>query len=151
MKKSTLILIAIAYIASIVIISMFGMRAIIYNEVIPVTKVECLNQTDEKTKVTIGKDGIKTISVLYDQPGDPNTLTGTMIQLDWRVSPDNATKKGVTFIYDETQKNITFVKDKSGNDLGLILFSGPVAPTKIRIMATDGSRVYTEVRIWAKY
>ena len=149
MKKSTLILIAIAYIASIVIISLFGMKAVIYNEVIPVTRIDCLNETDDKTTVTIANDGLKLITVKYDQPGDANDLTGTMIQLVWRVTPDNATKKSVKFVYNESRKNMTFVKDKSGNDLGLILFSGKVPPTKIKIMATDGTRVYTEVWVWA--
>ena len=51
MKKSTLIMIAIVYIASIVLISLFGMKSVVYNEVIPVTKIECLNETDSKTEV----------------------------------------------------------------------------------------------------
>ena len=148
MKKSILVLIVIAYIASIVIISVFGMKAVIYNEVIPVTKVECLNESDDKTTVKYSSDGIKRIEIQYDEPGDPNDLTGTMIQLVWRVTPDNATKKEVTFVYDETLENLTFVK-RDGKDLGLILFSGKVY-AKIKIMATDGSRVYTEVIVWAK-
>ena len=51
MKKSTLVVIAIIYVASIVIISLFGMKAVVYNEVIPVTQIECLNQTDSNSEV----------------------------------------------------------------------------------------------------
>ena len=129
--------------------SVFGMKAVVYNEVIPLTKIECLNETDERTTVKIGSDGIKRIIVNYDQPGDVNSLTGTMIQLLWRVTPDNSTRKNVRFVYDETLENLTFVKDSSGNDLGLILFTGKCY-TNVKIMATDGSRVYTEVIVWAK-
>ena len=43
MKKSTLIVIAIIYIASIVVISVFGLKMVIWDVVIPVKSIECLN------------------------------------------------------------------------------------------------------------
>lgn len=148
MKKSTLILIAIVYVASIVIISIFGMKTVIYNEVIPVTKVECLNETDDKTVVDFDENGNKRIRVKFTEPGDAEKLTGTMVQLSWRVTPDDASKKDVQFIYNENLTRVTFVKDENGRDLGLILFSG-VTYFSIRIMSTDGSRVYTDIVVWA--
>lgn len=148
MKKSTLILITIVYVASIVVISIFGMKTVIYNEVIPVTKVECLNETDERTFVDFDENGNKRIRVQFTEPGDAENLTGTMIQLSWRVTPDDASKKDVQFIYNENLTRVTFVKDDNGRDLGLILFSG-ITYFSIRIMATDGSRVYTDIVVWA--
>lgn len=146
MKKSTLTIILVIYFASIVVISVFGMRAIIYTEVVPVQKVECLNETDENVSVQI-QDGKKVIKVKYTTPGNEQTLSGTMVQLFWRVTPDNATDKKVEFVYAENPR-VKFVEDAAGNQLGLILFSGKVV-LNVRIMATDGSRAYTDIVVWA--
>ena len=39
MKKATLIIIGVIYIASIVLISVFGLKSVIYEEKIPVTHI----------------------------------------------------------------------------------------------------------------
>lgn len=147
MKKATMIVIFALYLGSIVLISFFGMRAKVYEEIIPVTSIECLNESDDNTTVTM-EDGVKTIKIKYDEPGNVDTLTGTMVQLLWKVSPDNATNKGVQFIYNEELKNVTFVKDGDGNELGLLLFTGKCY-LNLTIMATDGSRVTTKIVVWA--
>ena len=146
MKKSTLIMIAIVYIASIVVISIFGMKSVVYNEVIPVTKIECLNVTDDKTEVEYDGD-TKVISVQYKKPGNAENLTGTMVQLSWRVLPDNASNKKVKFVYNQTTR-AEFVKDEAGNEVGLILFTGKVV-LNIKIMSTDGTQVFEEIVVWA--
>lgn len=147
MKKATMILIGIVYLASIVIISIFGMKSVVYNEIIPVSKIECLNETDSKSEVT-DSGNKKIIKVKYTTPGNAETLTGTMVQLSWRVLPDNATTKNVKFIYDETLTRVKFIKDEKGNELGLILFTGK-SMFDVRIMSTDGTRIYQDVTIWA--
>lgn len=146
MKKSTLVVIAIVYVASIVLISLFGMKAVVYNEVIPVTAIECLNETDSQTEVYYSQD-MKIIKVQFTEPGNADTLTGTMVQLIQRVLPDNASKKAVKYSYTEND-NVEFVKGEDGRDLGLVLIKGRVV-LKVKIMATDGSKIYTEVVIWA--
>ena len=147
MKKTTMILIGIIYVASIVIISIFGLKSVVYNEVIPVTEITCLNETDEKTEVSV-QNGQKIIKIKYTEPGDEETLTGTMVQLSWRTLPDNASNKDVKFVYNTSQDVATFIKDEQGKELGLILFTGKVM-LNIKIMATDGSKVYTDVIVWA--
>ena len=146
MKKSTLIMIAIVYIASIVVISIFGMKSVVYNEVIPVTKIECLNQSDDKTQVEYDGD-IKVISVEYKKPGNAENLTGTMVQLSWRVLPDNASNKKVKFVRNQNSR-AEFVKDEAGNEVGLILFTGKVV-LNIKIMSTDGTQIFDEIVVWA--
>ncbi len=146
MKKSILVVIAIIYIASIVIISLFGMKAVVYNEIIPVTKIECLNETDSNNEVYYSGD-LKVIKVKYTTPGNAETLKGTMVQLIHRVLPDNATNKKVKYVYTENN-SVEFVKGEDGRDLGLVLIKGLVV-LKVKIMATDGSKLYTEVVIWA--
>lgn len=146
MKKSTLIMIAIVYIASIVLISLFGMKAVVYNEVIPVTKIECLNETDSKTEVYYSGD-MKVIKVKFTEAGNAETLKGTMVQLTYRVLPDNASNKNIKYVYTENSR-VEFVKGEDGREVGLVLIKGQVV-LKVKIMAMDGSKVYTEVVIWA--
>ncbi len=148
MKKTTMIMIGIIYVASIVIISIFGLKSVVYNEVIPVTQIMCLNETDEKTSVTTDFEGKKIIKIKYTEPGNEESLTGTMVQLSWRTLPDDASNKDVKFVYNTTLTNAKFIKDEKGKELGLILFTGKVM-LNIRIMATDGSKVYTDVIVWA--
>lgn len=148
MSKSTVIMIIVVYVASIFAISFFGMRAIVFDERFPVTKVECINTTDDKVTVT-ESNGTKILNVPFTTPGVINAYgnaEGTYLQLYWRVYPDNATEKSVRFVYDTTLTRFEFVKDAEGNELGLILFNGPTL-FSLRIMATDGTRVYDEVWI----
>lgn len=145
MKKTSLILIAIIYIASIVMISVFGMSTVVYNEVIPVTSIECINQTDNKSTV-IEKDGIKQIKIKFTEAGNAEDLSGTLLQLEWRVLPDNATNKSVKFIYNKNRTDVEFATDEAGNELGLLLFKKKTFLT-LRIMATDGTGVYTDIEI----
>lgn len=146
MNKVTLILISIIYVASIVVISIFGLKVVVYNEVIPVTEISCINETDSRANVWYNDDGKKVIEVIYTEPGNAETMTGTMLQLEWRVLPDNASTKEVKFIVNKSER-VFFVKDGAGNDIGLLLFTGPVM-LNIGIKATDGSSIYTEVIVW---
>ena len=115
MKKSTLIVIGIIYIASIVIISVFGLKAVVWDVVTPVTAIECLNETDDKCTVT-EEDGKKFIKIKFDEPGklENGVPTGTMLQLYWRVLPDNATNKEVRFVYNTELTRVNFIKNNDG-------------------------------------
>lgn len=141
MKKSSIILISIVYIASIVFISVFGLRSVVYNEVIPVQKVECINETANGVTVGQTSTGIKTIIVNFGQSSN-KTLT-----LEWRVLPDNASNKNVQFVYDSNSA-FEFLKDEQGKEIGQIVFKKSVITT-VKIMAEDGSKVFTEIRIRA--
>ena len=147
MKKATLLLIAIVYIASIVLVSVFGMRSVVFKEVVMVSEIQCLNTTRDGIEVE-EQAGKKIIKVKFEEAANVENLTGTMVQIEWRVLPDNATNKKVKFVYDTNITRATFVKDENGEDLGLILFSGKVM-INVKIMANDGSRIYTEIVVWA--
>ena len=148
MKKSTLIVIGIIYIASIVIISVFGLKAVVWDVVTPVTAIECLNETDDKSTVTM-EDGKKFIEIKFDKPGklENGVPTGTMLQLYWRVLPDNATNKEVRFVYNTELTRANFIKNDDGTELGLILFSGKIK-FDLSIVSTDGTRVVEDIIIW---
>ncbi len=148
MKKSTLIIILIIYIASIAVINFFGMTAKVYNEIINVTKVECINETNDRVEVKINSEGKKILKVKYEEPANEENLTGTMLQLAWHVYPDNATKKDVQFVFNRNNDHVKFYKDEKGRETGLILFTGK-AMLDVKIMSTDGTKTYTTVLVWA--
>lgn len=145
MRKINLIVTGIIFVAAVVLISVFGMRIVVYNGIVPVTKVECINQTNDKVTVEIDSYG-KLIRVPFTTPGDEATLSGTMLQLEYRVYPDNATTKKVKYVYNRDLTSVKMITDEKGEELGLLLFSAPCYLT-VKIMSTDGSELYDEVAI----
>lgn len=147
MKKSTVILIAIVYVASIVIVSIFGLKAKIYSEVIPVTAIECQNTTTKDIVVeddygkTIIYAKLKTDDLDYIETEDGSIVGGTMIEIKYRVLPDNASNKKVKYVYREEYDNglIHFQKGAP-----VVLFTEAGIFT-IKVMATDGTQKYTEI------
>ena len=147
MKKSTIMFIVVIYIASITIISLFGMKMSVYNEFIPVTSILCLNETEDGVEV-INSNHSTILKTKFEEPYDKATQTGTMIQLYWRVEPDNASVKNVKFIYDENNSRVEFYQTEDGEYTGLVLFYKK-SMIDVKIMSTDGRRVYKEVTLWA--
>ena len=152
MKKATLIIIGVIYIASIVLISVFGLKSVIYEEKIPVTHIECINETDEYSTVKIVNNK-KEIWLNYGEPGSidgDGRPTGTVLQLFFHVLPDNATNKEVRFEYNTKLQNVHFVRnEKTGKETGLILFTGKCL-LDLTIMAADGSKTEQHITIWVK-
>ena len=148
MRKSTIIFIVVIYIASIAAISLFGMKMSVYNEFIPVTSILCLNETENGVEVINGEDNNTILKTKFTEPYDKNTQTGTMIQLYWRVEPDNASVKNVKFVYDENNSRVEFYKTEDGEYTGLVLFYKK-SMIDVTIMSTDGRRIYKEVSLWA--
>lgn len=146
MKKSTLLIILVIYVASIAVINFFGMKIKVYDEIVNVSAIECVNKTDKNCEV-IEKTDKKILKVKFSEPANATDLTGTMLQLKWRVLPDNASNKKVQFVYDETNTRVKFYQDEYGSYTGLVLFSGPTM-LDVKIMSTDGLRVTTSVLIW---
>lgn len=150
MKKSTLILILIVFIASIPIINFFGLNAKVYNEIVNVSAVECINEDDEYSTVT-NKNDKKIIKVTYSNSTEKVHYDGVnyvaKLQLKYRVYPDNATTKDVEFVYDTTNKDVVFYKDEKGRENGLIFFKDETI-LGVKIKATDGKERSTTLLIW---
>ena len=119
MKKSVLIVIGLVYIASILIIGFFGMRQVVYSNIIYVREIECINEEARDM------GDYKMIIVDYIEGN-------TGVQLSYRVTPDDATNKDVRFIYDENQTVATVT------DLGTVVFNSP-GLIVVRIASTDGT------------
>lgn len=150
MNKATIIFIAIIYIGSIAIINLFGMEMAVYNKEIPVSSIICINESDDNLRV-IDKEGqSKTLWVDFTEAYDKNTNTGTYIQIKYRVLPDNASIKGVTFVCNHDNPRYEFDKHSNGEYTGLVFFYKPAIISDVKIMSTDGRKVYTTVTLVAR-
>ena len=156
MKKSVMIIIGIIYVASIVVINFFGMKVFVYNKTIDVEQIVCLNKTDEEKGIVVstfesynGETGTA-ITIKFDKPANKNLMTGTMLQLDLRVLPDNATKKELSFTSTASDEEVEFFTDESGKQTGLILFYAPTSIFEVLVKSTDNSSVTLRLKIWAK-
>ncbi|MBE6531288.1 MAG: hypothetical protein E7679_04265 [Ruminococcaceae bacterium] len=120
MKKSVVIIIALIYIASIALVSFFGLQFKVFEEVIPVERIEIIN------------DGQK----YSESQGDyivirPNEKGELRLKIDYRVYPENASNTKVDFAYEE-------VDYATVDEYGVVTFSRP-GILKVRIIAKDGS------------
>ena len=86
MKKSVVILIALIYAASIVLVGYLGLKAKTYNDVFPVERIEILTEYSEAPDT-----GDKYI-VFKQTDGEAPTL-----QLECRALPDNASDKKIIY------------------------------------------------------
>lgn len=154
MKKSVLIIIGIIYVASIVAINFFGMKVFVYNKNVDVEQIICLNKSDTEKGIVVssyetydGKKGVA-ITITFDRPANKNLMTGTMLQLDLRVLPDNATKKQLSFTSTDTE-NVEFFKDEKGQQTGLILFYNRTSIFDVLVRSTDNSNVILRLKVKA--
>ncbi len=109
MKKSVVILIAVIYVMAVVLVSFFGIQAELLEETIYVNKIEIINKG-----VSYANDGVtKTVDIFFDGKDTAE------YQIEWRVTPTNATNNKVFFNYDKTK---TFV---SVDENGLVTFTRP--------------------------
>lgn len=124
MKKSVVILIAVIYVMAVVLVSFFGIQAELLEETVYVNKIEIINKG-----LSYANDGVtKTIDIYFD---GKDTVK---YQIEWRVTPTNATNNKVFFNYDETK---TFV---SVDENGLVTFTRPGVIT-ISITPQDGTLI----------
>lgn len=145
MRKVNLIVIGLVFIASIVLISFFGMQVKITNGIIPVTKVECINTSDDRSTVTEDEYG-KMIEVKWKGPASDDGKEGTILQLYYKVSPDDATTKRVKYVFKRNENVVKMATDEKGNEFGLLLFQNKCT-LRMQIMATDGSGYFDELII----
>ena len=112
MKKSVIILIGIVYVLSIFIVSFLGLKIDAFDQVVYVDRIEIINEVDgdsckvnSENRVCVKEDhttGEKYFVVKYDPFAE-----ATVVSIDWRVYPDNATNKDVVLVYDEENPNYT--------------------------------------------
>ncbi len=132
MKKSVIILIAIIYIASVVLVSFFGLQYKSFKEIVYTTGIELLN-TDIKT----ADNGEKYVVIRPDENGERK------YQILYRVHPDNATDPGVSFSYDKQNTSVSI------DENGVVTFTKKGAVI-VEIIAKDGSGAKATLKIMAR-
>ena len=130
MKKSVVIIIVLIYLASIALVSFFGLQFKVFEEVIPVEKVEITNEGQKYS----------------DQFGDyivikPDANGEYRFQIQYRVYPDEASNSEVDFAYEQ-------VDYASVDAHGLVTFTAKGA-LKVRVIAKDGSNAEDTILILA--
>lgn len=131
MKKSVVIIIALIYVASIALVSFFGLQFKVFEEVISVERVEITNE-GQKYSESLG-DYI----VIY-----PNEKGERRVKIDYHVYPNDATNTTVDFAYEE-------VDYATVDEYGVVTFTKP-GVLKVRVIATDGSNAEDTILIVAK-
>lgn len=129
MKKSVIIIIGVIYGLSIVMVTLFGLKHKVFNEIVYVSQVEIVDEFANYTE-----NGTKYVVLFPDEEGKRE------YQLKWNVSPDNATSKRVMFSYDK-QKDFVSVDEN-----GLVTFTSSGAIT-VTVMAQDGSSQSDSIQI----
>lgn len=140
MKKATIIIIAAIYVASIVIVGVFGLRALIYNEIVFVQDIVFAEQIGGKD-IRLTSDG-KMYSVVLDYK------EGLAVPIEFSPVPADATRRN------EIEASIIY--DSGGDEnpcasieRGIVMFSrkGQVI---VRVMSPDGGKVSKDIRITAR-
>ena len=131
MKKSVVILIAVIYVAAVALVSFFGLQAKLYNDKIYVESIELLNND-----IKVDEEGNKYVTIFPDENGERK------YQIQYRVYPDNASTKTVSFDYDKENPNVTV------DENGVVTFTKKSAVI-VYIKSTDGSGIVETLEIAA--
>ena len=130
MKKSVVILIGIIYVAAIALVSFFGLKHKVFDEVVSTTSIEILNEGGDYNErwgdyfiISPDEEGVRAFRIEY------------------RVHPDNATDNTVSFT---GSSNVATVDES-----GLVVFERAGTIT-VMITANDGSGVSKKVTTISK-
>ena len=125
MKKSVVIVIGLIYVMSLFLVTLFGIKHKTFNEVHYVEQVEIIDN-----KAEFLGDGSKFIRVYPDENGI------CTYQLNWKVTPENATNPNVDFIYDHSKQNLSI--DENG--LVTYVYQDYIDVVTITIRSADGTK-----------
>ena len=131
MKKSTIVIILLVYLASIVVINFFGMAILAYNVKVYATKIECVNPD-----MRINSEGMKQAVIKYSE--------GLTYRIEHKTYPENATVKNITYIYDTEDPFMTIDKD------GFFHILKPIhdwTSFEITLKTIDGTNLTTKILI----
>ena len=125
MKKSVVILIAIIYVASIALVTFFGLK---HNTFFDDVLVEEVRITNEGIKYT--KDGLKYVVILTGE---------NQYQIEYTVLPENAVNKDVTFIGESSSATV--------DENGLVTFTNNIGSIIVYVYSQDGSGVFDKIEV----
>lgn len=123
MKKSVILLIALIYAAALLFVGFLGRNPKVFEEIIPVERVEITNQALAEHSI-FGK--YTTIT--------PDAKGRMQYQIEYKVYPEEATTKTVSFRIEASPEGCATIDEKTG----LLVFSGQ-GLVKVFVIADDGS------------
>ena len=129
MKKSVIILIGLIYVASIALVSFYGLQYKTFDEVVYVSDIEILNEG-----IKTDSQGEKYIALFPDENGERK------FQIEYRVYPDNATNSEVDFIYDKQNLNVSIDSN------GVVTFQKR-GSVKVTVVSKDGTSISETIEI----
>ena len=132
MKKSVVVLIGLIYVASIALVSFFGLKFKVFEEVIPVESIELLNEGLKHNDIWG-----EYVVIHPDEKGE------WRYQIKWRVHPDEATDNSVSFSYDHQNTCATI------DEFGVVTFTEP-GMISVTLIPMDGSDTSVTITIIAK-
>ena len=134
MKKSVVILIAVIYIASIALVTFFGLKHNTFFEDKKVSEVHITNEN-----VNYDMYGKKYVVIFPDENGVIS------YQITCEVKPDDATNREVDFVKDDQNTSATV------DENGLVTFGEITSPRSviIYVIAADGSGARDSIEITA--
>jgi hypothetical protein len=130
-KKAVIILIALIYIASVALVSFFGLQFKVFEEVIPVDRVEITNQVDDHNDTWGDYVGIT----------QPNEKGEVRYQINYHVYPENATNTEVSFSYQASPEDCATI-----DEFGVVSFTKP-GMIKVFVITTDGGDAQDTITI----
>ena len=111
------------------------MKIASYNVTLYVDSIVCIN--DEANQ----RDGYKSVIIQY-VPISEGEMNTNVFQLQWKVLPEDATNRNVSFEYDQTT-TVGYV-----NSIGTVIFNKKGTIT-VYITSTDGRNIRETVKIIA--
>ena len=141
MKKAVTLIVLAVFVASVVIISFFGMSISSYRDSIPVREIVLTNPN----VIEEFRDGQSNNFIILNW-ADDNTNGEVLFILDWRVLPENATDRSVTLSLSQSSVNTEIVDYRAG----VISLKVRNARADITITANDGSDRSVNVVIIAR-
>ena len=131
MKKTVIILIAVIYVASIAIVTYFGLKHQTYHTIIPVADVEIVNEGIKYTS-----DNKKYI-VLNTADNPDRTF-----QLECVVTPSDADNPVLSYLVSDTR---TATVDENG--LVTFITDDPFVSVIVYVESTDGTRIGDSIEV----
>ena len=161
MKKTVIIAILLAYVASILIVQFFGLKVVemvgnVYVTEIEVSGFEYTNrdgiedpkyQKVVKLKDTSGKDDLSYAGYFIDGEYDktPESLASNpnRVKITYKINPYNATNQKISYAFDrEANEKVVYFDEETEE----FVFLKPRSVT-VTLTSTDGSLVRQEVGI----
>lgn len=145
MRKATILIIAAIYVASIVIVGVFGLQSLVYTEVVYVTDIVIAEEIGGSTVQQDEDGGDYTVTIRHNFSDSGDTL---IVPIEWTPIPSDATYRN----------NIKVVVQKvSGGDepcatlkqdIGWSLEFVKNGSVTVCIMSVDANKVKKELTIY---